>query len=374
MRQQKGRIDPREPRAGRLPAAVRFVAVFLLLIPISLLLVSFIYGGRVLRQGAPPVLLGNKPGAIALLEKDRDNIHPFTFWVAGDTHKDNYLRTLYPDQIRPQHPSFGIILGDVVDDPEKTQHRYFWNTCRRWEIDSPTMVLVGNHDVQEGEMFDRHEYGTNGFDLRQFRDAYGSDEFSFTYAGCLFIAIDNSLGGEEYMDFLERTLERDAAGARMIFVFCHLPFRTDWDVGKYPAVVIPRFRDLAAKYHIDYLISGHFHTYVRQTIFGTTHLISGGGTGLLGRESRSLSHGVFFNVDPASRVVGERIMVVHEGAARRFLNQIDYLIVVVMAPYTTAHPFIAGAVCVINLLVVLSVLVVPLGGLKGGRGGNAKSK
>ena len=276
MRQEQSRINPRPPRVRRLLTTVRLLVVFILVFSLALLLASFIYGGRVLEQAAPPALLGNKPETIALLEKDKDNIRPFSFWVAGDTHKDNYLRTLYPEQIKPQRPAFGIILGDVVEDPVKQQHRYFWNTCRRMDINSPMFVLPGNHDVGEGQMFDRIDYGAYGFDLKQFRDTYGTDEFTFTYAGCLFIVINNSIGGEAYMDYLEGALEREASGARMIFVICHLPFRTDYDVAKYPAVFIPRFRDLAAKYRIDYLISGHFHTYLRQTMFGTTYLISGG--------------------------------------------------------------------------------------------------
>ncbi len=368
MRQEKSRIYPRLPWARRLLTTVRFFVVFILLFSLALLLISYIYGGRVLEQAGPPALLGNKHETIALLEKDKDNIHPFTFWVAGDTHKDNYLRTLYPEQIKPQRPAFGIILGDVVDDPLKQQHRYFWNTCRRMDIDSPTFVVVGNHDVGEGQMFDRTDYGVYGFDLKEFRDAYGPDEFTFTYAGCLFIVINNSMGGEAYMDFLEGALEREASNARMVFVICHLPFRTDYDVAKYPAVFIPRFRDLAAKYRIDYLISGHFHTYVRQNIFGTTHLISGGGMGLFGRESTSISHGVFFNVDPESRVVTERVMIVHDGAARKFLYQIDYLTVVIIAPFVTAHPFLGGACGVVDLL-LLGFFITPL--VRGRRKENA---
>jgi predicted phosphodiesterase len=352
MRQEKSRIYPRPSWVRGLLTTVRFLAVFILVFSLALLLASFIYGGRVLGQTAPPALLGNKPETIALLEKDKDIIHPFTFWVAGDTHKDNYLRTLYPEQIKPQRPAFGINLGDVVEDPLKQQHRYFWNTCRRMDIDSPMFVVVGNHDVGEGQMFDRTDYGVYGFDLTQFRDTYGPDEFTFTYAGCLFIVINNSIGGEAYMDFLEGALEREASGARMIFVICHLPFRTDYDVAKYPAVFIPRFRDLAVKYRIDYLISGHFHTYVRQSIFGTTHLISGGGTGLFGRESTSISHGILFNVDPAARVVTERVMITRDGPARKFLYQIDYLTVVILAPFIAAHPLLGGAGCAVVLLLL----------------------
>lgn len=344
MPRAKSHIDPRRRSTGVLPAVARSLVALLLLFALAVLIASFVYGGRVLRQEAPPALLGNRPDITARLERDGDTIHPFTFWIAGDTHKDNYLRTLYPESIRPQRPAFGIILGDIVDDPVQPQHRYFWNTCRRMGIDSPTFVVVGNHDVGEGQMFDRTDYGGYGFDLKEFRDTYGPDEFTFTYAGCLFIVINNAIGGEAYMDYLEAALEREAAGARMIFVICHLPFRTDYDVAEYPAVFIPRFRDLAANYRIDYLISGHFHTYVRQDIFGTTHLISGGGMGLFGRESVSISHGVFFNVDPASRTVSERIMIAHEGPARKLLSQIDYLTVVIVAPLVAAHPAI-GVLC-----------------------------
>jgi len=220
-------------------------------------------------------------------------------------------------------------------------------------IDSPTFVVVGNHDVGEGQMFDRTDYGTQGFDLKAFRDTYGPDEYTFTYAGCLFIVVNNYMGGEAYMDFMEDALEREAAGARMIFVICHLPFRTENEVAEYPAVYIPRFPALAAKYHIDYLITGHFHTYVRKTISGTTYLISGGGTGLFGRESYSLSHGVFFNVDPASRIVNERVMVVHEGPFRLMMSELDWIVVVIFAPYIQEHPLLSGVYFAVDLLLII---------------------
>lgn len=319
---------------------------------------SFIYGTWVLKKSAPPDLLGNRPETIALLEKNKDDIRPFTFWVAGDPHKDDFLRMLYPEQVKPQHPAFGIVLGDVVVHPLREQHQYFWHEASRWGIDSPVLMVVGNHDVAEADPTGVPGWAPNPFYLNQFEDAYGPGDFSFKYAGCLFIIINDVMeGGDVNLKFLKEVLEEDAPDARMIFVFCHIPPRTEHAVTKYNSAFIPGFADLAEKYRIDYVISGHFHTYVRKTLSGTTYLISGGGTGLAGRESIFLSHGVFFDVDPASRTVTERVMVVYDGFFRNTLYHLGYSAVVDITVFMKSHRFLAVSCYTVNLILLILFLI-----------------
>jgi predicted phosphodiesterase len=327
-------------------------------------LVSSIYGAHILNKSTPPALLGNKPDSIASLEKDKDNVRPFSFWVAGDPHKDDYLRMLYPYQIKPRKPSFGIIVGDVVITPLQEQHRYFWHESSLWGIDSPILMAVGNHDVSEADPIKDADRAPRAFDLNQYRSSYGPTEYSFKYAGCLFIVLDDSQGREAYMTFLKSALEKDASGARMIFVFCHIPIRPDSDHPVVPHKTIPAtgFADLVKKYHVDYVISGHYHSYARETYEGTTYLVSGGGTGLGERESMLLSHGVFFIVDPAARTAIERIMVVHESVFGYIFYNIERFAALDVTPYLRSHPslavlyYAAGFVLTVLFLVLTIIM------------------
>jgi predicted phosphodiesterase len=366
MRQEKSRNPVRQSRGGRLVTGLLCLVSFILTVSFFFFLISFIYGAHILNESAPPPLLGNKPDSITLLEKDKDNVRPFTFWVAGDPHKDDYLRILYPGQIKPQHPSFGIILGDIIVHPIREHHQYFWHMCRQWGIDTPMLLVLGNHDVAEADPSGVPDGAPEPFYLRQFEDTYGPTNFSFTYAGCLFIVLNDVLGGDAYVGFLKGVLEKEASDARMIFVFCHIPIRTDPDhpVIPYKMIDVPGFADLVKKYHIDYVMSGHYHSYARETLSGTTYLVSGGGTGLAERESKLLSHGIFFAVDPASKTVIERVMVAHEGLPHNILYHINRFAVLDFTPFIKSRPVLGVSCYVVNLLLLLLFFVPTVGRLK----------
>ncbi len=357
MRPEESRTRIRRSRGG-VPVTILLCFISAtLLISLFFFLFSFFYGTHVLKESAPPPLLGNKPETVALLEKQKDDIHPFTFWVAGDSHRGDYLRILYPEQVKPQHPSFGIILGDVVIHPLREQQQYFWYMCRRWGIDSPTLMVIGNHDVAEADWTGVPDWAPNPFFMKQFEDAYGPADLSFKYAGCLFIIFKDVLEGDVHVGFLKEVLAKEASDARMIFVFCHIPPRTENAVTWYNAVYIPELADLVKKYHIDFVISGHFHTYMRTMDSGATYLISGGGTGLAGRESALLSHGIFLNVDPASGTVTERVMVVDDGIARNALFHVLRFAVLDVTPFIKSFPLIGLGLYAVNLLLSFWALI-----------------
>ncbi len=374
MRPVKSRNPVRRSRGGKLLTILLLFFSIIFTVSFFFFLISLFYGCHVLEENAPPPLMGNKPDTVALLEKEKDNIRPFTFWVAGDPHKDDYLRILYPDQVKPQHPSFGIVLGDIVVHPLKEQHQFFWHTCRQWGIETPMLLVLGNHDVAEGDPSGVPDGAPEPFYLRQFEDAYGPADFSFTYGGCLFIVLNDVLGGEAYVDFLKEVLEKESADARMIFVFCHIPIRTEHPLIQSKIIDVPGFTDLVKKYRIDYVISGHYHSYVRKTLSGTTYLISGGGTGLTERKSIFLSHGVFFDVDPASRTVSERIMVVYDGVPRTILFHLNRFAVLEVTPFIKSHPLLGASCYVGNLLLLLLFLIPTVGRLKNKKTGKTSPK
>jgi 3',5'-cyclic AMP phosphodiesterase CpdA len=274
------------------------------------------------RGVSPPELMGNGPENIGYIESLGEEIRPFSFFVAGDHHIGNYLRLLYPDEVKSTDHDFGIIVGDILRKPNRERNDYFLMQFDRWGVDRPIFVVVGNHDVLEGEAkWARIKYSglPNGFGLDDFRDVYGADNFYFKYAGCLFIGLDDIDSSaedgrisEHFVEFLEDVLKKEARDALMIFVFMHIPpqNRSPLEgICEYPKIDSQKFSSLIEKYEVDYVFSGHFHSYLRGNVGETNYVISGGGLNINGGKLKEQDqfHVMMIYVDPVSGTVHERI-------------------------------------------------------------------
>jgi len=293
-----------------------FVASILTLILIG---ITIIYG--VSNCGvSPPELMGNRPENIKYIESLGKEVSPFAFFVAGDHHIGNYLRLLYPTEIKGSDHDFGIIVGDILRKPNHERNDYFLMQFNKWGVDRPIFIVTGNHDVLEGEEKEpRIKYSNlpNGFGLDDFRSVYGPDNFWFKFSGCLFIGLnDIDISAEDgrideyYIEFLEDVLEKEAKAARMIFVFMHIPpFNQADHIYRYPTVNSDKFASLIEEYGVDYVLSGHFHSYLRGAIGKTNYVISGGGLNKEGGKLKEQGqfHAMMIYVDPVSGTVHERI-------------------------------------------------------------------
>ena len=209
----------------------------------------------------------------------------FRFVVMGD-NRGNYevLRELIIGA-NQQHPAFMINTGDLVTHGGAREFRLFLAVIR--QSHAPYFTVVGNHDV-----------GREG--LRNYRQIFGDENYSFDYAGCRFIALDNSLGHfpEERLQWLDHQLDTPLRK----FVFLHKPP----DIGKWGKAFdaspwhenARRFTALVGQHRVDRVFVGHIHAYGEKEIDGVRYVLSGGAGAPLDPSAHAYFHYVLVTVSP----------------------------------------------------------------------------
>jgi hypothetical protein len=133
------------------------------------------------------------------------------------------------------------------------------------------MVYVrGNHEViaADGEA--------------NYREFVGSEDWSFDFAGCRFIGLDNArrVFEQQTLDFLSQSLQ-SRQGLRHTFVMFHVPpavgrwavhaMRTDEKGGRGSEAI-----QLIEKSDVDAVFLGHIHLFDEMRIGSIPYFISGG--------------------------------------------------------------------------------------------------
>jgi predicted phosphodiesterase len=180
------------------------------------------------------------------------------------------------------HPDFVIGVGDTIQGGDDRTAGAEWaalaplfHKYRQY----PLYFTPGNHDIWSEQSRRIYERATG-------RPAH----YSFDYANAHFTVLDNSGGmalsaGE--MHFLESDLERNR-DKPLKFVFCHEPF---WLLPVLLKTQFP-FQDLAEKYHITAVVSGHVHRFARFVDHGVVYLLAGSSGGHL--RGSGFAQGWFF--------------------------------------------------------------------------------
>lgn len=213
----------------------------------------------------------------------------FAFSVWGDSQGSNHSAytadPLEPTKSMMRHmAATGINIGVTVGDLAESGYSY--SDVRQYYLDRvaaflgrtvPWFVAWGNHDGSSDSLIrlfaDQPSKNRPGFS-----PGYGS--YSFDYAGCHFICLDNSSRGEDILNWLEQDLQSDAnRNARFTFVFIHVPpyceLWIDGDGFNRDALV-----PLMEAYGVDICFSGHTHEYSRGYLNGVYYCITGGGSWL----------------------------------------------------------------------------------------------
>ena len=173
------------------------------------------------------------------------------------------------------HPAFVINVGDTIqgggDDKNDQQWKELRTLLERYKH-YPLYLIPGNHDVFSAaseKAFERE----NGRPL----------SYSFNYQNAHFTVLDNSRGLElsaAQLEFLEKDLAQHQA-QRPKFVFFHKPF---W----IPLVAVGSgeftLHRLAKKYGVDYVVSGHGHTFMRMPFDGVVYMQVGTSGGSIDRK------------------------------------------------------------------------------------------
>ena len=208
----------------------------------------------------------------------------FTFVALGDTR--SFFQRARNVLIRAveEEPSFILSNGDIVR--RGTVKEYLDHHLKLVEVVAPIPFIPapGNH-----------EEGPND-DFAAFKALYGDVRFSFDYANCRFVGINNGdfnkMSGAD-IDYLEAELSKP--GAEHKFVTFHLPPEFlenavesegtrgfSWNAG--------RFHDLMVAQKVNHVFAGHVHGFASEVIDGVRYTITGGGganlTQALGQEGR----------------------------------------------------------------------------------------
>ncbi len=183
----------------------------------------------------------------------------FSFIWFGDTHYSEIWGDMAKKSLK-RHPetAFFSIAGDLVTTG---LHRDEWDGL--WNYSSPVfhgkplMPVPGNHDSQDGlgawmyqEMFSLPENGPGNQPKEM--------TYSFKYQDALFVMIDATLSVPAQKEWIEKQLKN--SDAKWKFAMFHFPpynleepyddIRKDWCT-------------LFDKYHVDMVMSGHMHYYLR---------------------------------------------------------------------------------------------------------------
>ena len=205
---------------------------------------------------------------------------PLTFAFLADSKNSpvfgQVIRALNNDKLL----QFAIIGGDLVLYPSGDTFNSFLR--QRQELEIPSLVLPGNHDV--------------AFDIMDFYyHIFGRLYYSFVLGNSKFILLDDSNErnlGLEQKAWLKKELE-DGLQYKHRFVFMHVPL---WDPRDIPGATVRyahslkdadmarRLEDLFLKYKVTMLFTSHIHAYYEDRPRGLPTIISGGaGAELMGK-------------------------------------------------------------------------------------------
>lgn len=183
----------------------------------------------------------------------------FSFIWFGDTHKSpdwgNMAR-----QTLTRHPevSFYSIIGDLVSTGlNRDEWDEFFHHSGSIFSQKPLMPIPGNHDSQDGlgaAMYQNtFDLPTNGPDKLPSERTY-----AFQYQNAQFLMIDGTFPIDAQTKWIEQQLANSKA--KWKFVMVHFPpynFEEDY------AQIRKEWGVLFDKYHVDMVMSGHVHYYMR---------------------------------------------------------------------------------------------------------------
>lgn len=184
---------------------------------------------------------------------------PFSFFHCSDTHSNELWGQLMADTfaLYPE-TGFAVISGDLVGTGlEREDWDMFLKYGEPVFRTRPVMPTIGNHDAQLGlgagmylDIFGLPENGPDGI--------LPESAYSFTYSNADFFMLDVMSEAEPQRVWLEEQLKNSDAEWK-IAVF-HFPLYARGE--SYPRLVAA-WGTLFDTYHVDLVLTGHVHTYMR---------------------------------------------------------------------------------------------------------------
>ncbi len=217
--------------------------------------------------------LGADPGALNAITGR------VSFVVIGDNRSGDEVYSKLIKLAMEKKPDFMINTGDEIrHDGSLAEWTKFLKLSE--PVNVPYFLVAGNHDVddQASEKTYRDELRLPGNGLY----------YSFTAGNSLFVVLDSVLVGQDkritgrQYEWLKKILGNSKAVHK--FIFLHHPLYPEKGVGfhyggsldRHPADR-DRLQALFVKNRVTAVFAGHEHLYLRQTVDGIIHVITGGG-------------------------------------------------------------------------------------------------
>ena len=187
-------------------------------------------------------------------------------------------------EIDLMHPDFAINVGDTIEGGNDELAESQWRDLRpTWERFGrfPLYFTPGNHDIWSARSLEIYKKETR-------RPNY----YSFNYQDAHFTVLDNSRTldlTDDQLKFLEEDLKANQ-DRRPKFVFFHKPY---WLAFLKLGSGDFRLHQLARKYGVSHVISGHGHQFVRLTRDGIVYMEVGSSGGKL--KGEGFAQGWFYH-------------------------------------------------------------------------------
>lgn len=203
----------------------------------------------------------------------------FSFVVLGDNRSGDEIYSRLIKLATEKKPDFMVNTGDEIrHDGSLAEWTKFVKLSE--PVNVPYFLVPGNHDVDDkaSEETYREELNLPGNGLY----------YSFTAGNSLFVFLDSVLVGQykritgRQYEWLENVLGKSRAAHK--FVFVHHPLYPEKGVGFHYGGSLDahtadrdRLQALFAKDKVTAVFAGHEHLYLKETIGGVIHVITGGG-------------------------------------------------------------------------------------------------
>ena len=241
-----------------------------------------------------PVINGSPAADLTFTTSPDSNVDfSFGFWsdsqgeVSGGSDPYEPTISIFKDMVNAG-VSFAVSGGDMQEDADNTQDvlNYFLSrVCNNVGQHIPYFITWGNHDNYAVNLPRLHADQPSK-DRSGFSPGLGS--YSFNYAGCHFISIDEADQSAITDGWLEADLQSTASSsARFRFLFVHRPpYCEMWIDGT--ANLRTDLVPLLETYKVNVCFSGHTHEYERGLQNGVYYIIAGGSSWLEDSGSVSL--------------------------------------------------------------------------------------
>ena len=220
---------------------------------------------------------------------------PFSFIYMGDAQNGldrwgSLVQSAFRD--RPD-AAFYLLAGDLVNrGNQRDDWDSFFHSARGVFDRRPLVPVIGNHECQGGQptmylrQFALPRTGPPGLEPER--------AYAFDYGQARFVVLDSNLEPAAQVPWLEQQLASSRAAWK--FVAYHHPAYSS-AVGRDNAAVRQHWVPLFDKYHVDLVLQGHDHAYLRtyplkagqrvaSPAEGTVYLVSVSGTKFYPQDGR----------------------------------------------------------------------------------------